>query len=139
MIFSWSIKKIMCDTPTLRPPSKMATITIIRNFKCQKRNLLVKWQTRGASSFLLASILSVLQTFLFFVFRICKGECLINYILFYLTAVREDRMPGGRNSGAVYNLYKVCNLPVYIICLGGNRLSRSKGQFDYCLVIVTHF
>lgn len=23
------------------------------------------------------------------------------------TAVREDRMPGGRNSGAVYNLYKV--------------------------------
>lgn len=22
-------------------------------------------------------------------------------------AVREDRMPGGRNSGAVYNLYKV--------------------------------
>ena len=107
-----------------------------------KRNLLnleVKWKTRGASSFLLASILSVLQTFLFFVFRICKGECLINYILFYLTAVREDRMPGGRNSGAVYNLYKVCNFPVYIICLGGNRLSRSKGQFDYCLVIVTHF
>lgn len=25
-----------------------------------------------------------------------------------LQAVREDRMPGGRNSGAVYNLYKVC-------------------------------
>lgn len=24
-----------------------------------------------------------------------------------ITAVREDRMPGGRNSGAVYNLYKV--------------------------------
>lgn len=24
-----------------------------------------------------------------------------------LAAVREDRMPGGRNSGAVYNLYKV--------------------------------
>ena len=24
-----------------------------------------------------------------------------------LQAVREDRMPGGRNSGAVYNLYKV--------------------------------
>lgn len=26
-----------------------------------------------------------------------------------LQAVREDRMPGGRNSGAVYNLYKVCD------------------------------
>lgn len=26
-----------------------------------------------------------------------------------LQAVREDRMPGGRNSGAVYNLYKVRN------------------------------
>ena len=25
-----------------------------------------------------------------------------------LAAVREDRMPGGRNSGAVYNMYKVC-------------------------------
>lgn len=25
----------------------------------------------------------------------------------YVIAVREDRMPGGRNSGAVYNLYKV--------------------------------
>lgn len=25
----------------------------------------------------------------------------------FSTAVREDRMPGGRNSGAVYNLYKV--------------------------------
>lgn len=28
-------------------------------------------------------------------------------IFLYLAAVREDRMPGGRNSGAVYNLYKV--------------------------------
>ena len=28
----------------------------------------------------------------------------------YLTAVREDRMPGGRNSGAVYNMYKVINV-----------------------------
>ena len=28
--------------------------------------------------------------------------------LFFLpAAVREDRMPGGRNSGAVYNMYKV--------------------------------
>jgi len=26
---------------------------------------------------------------------------------FILSAVREDRMPGGRNSGEVYNLYKV--------------------------------
>ena len=24
-----------------------------------------------------------------------------------IVAVRDDRMPGGRNSGAVYNLYKV--------------------------------
>ena len=27
--------------------------------------------------------------------------------IFSFTAVREDRMPGGRNSGAVYNMYKV--------------------------------
>ena len=26
---------------------------------------------------------------------------------YLFSAVREDRMPGGRNSGAVYNLYKV--------------------------------
>jgi len=32
-----------------------------------------------------------------------KGLC----DFFVLVAVREDRMPGGRNSGAVYNLYKV--------------------------------
>lgn len=32
---------------------------------------------------------------------------LINFYIFFVTAVREDRMPGGRNSGAVYNLYKV--------------------------------
>lgn len=32
-----------------------------------------------------------------------------------LAAVREDRMPGGRNSGAVYNLYKVTSSPSYII------------------------
>lgn len=25
-----------------------------------------------------------------------------------LEAVREDRMPGGRNGSAIYNLYKVC-------------------------------
>jgi len=31
-----------------------------------------------------------------------------------LQAVREDRMPGGRNSGAVYNLYKVCILSAKI-------------------------
>lgn len=28
-------------------------------------------------------------------------------------AVREDRMPGGRNSGAVYNLYKVNKSTTY--------------------------
>lgn len=27
--------------------------------------------------------------------------------MFCAAAVREDRMPGGRNSGAVYNMYKV--------------------------------
>ena len=27
---------------------------------------------------------------------------------FCFAAVRDDRMPGGRNSGAVYSLYKVC-------------------------------
>lgn len=34
----------------------------------------------------------------------------LNIIIFLhciVVAVREDRMPGGRNSGAVYNLYKV--------------------------------
>lgn len=30
-----------------------------------------------------------------------------NHLCTLFTAVREDRMPGGRNSGAVYNLYKV--------------------------------
>ncbi|CAK9292155.1 unnamed protein product [Gordionus sp. m RMFG-2023] len=32
-------------------------------------------------------------------------KCLVQGMV--LAAVREDRMPGGRNSGAVYNLYKV--------------------------------
>lgn len=31
----------------------------------------------------------------------------ISFKKIFFTAVREDRMPGGRNSGAVYNLYKV--------------------------------
>jgi hypothetical protein len=31
----------------------------------------------------------------------------ISLCLRFCPAVREDRMPGGRNSGAVYNLYKV--------------------------------
>lgn len=26
----------------------------------------------------------------------------------YILAVREDRMPGGRNGSAIYSLYKVC-------------------------------
>jgi nuclear receptor subfamily 6 group A len=34
-------------------------------------------------------------------FKKCIGQGMV------LQAVREDRMPGGRNSGAVYNLYKV--------------------------------
>ena len=34
-----------------------------------------------------------------------------------LQAVREDRMPGGRNSGAVYNLYKVSIIAIFIISL----------------------
>lgn len=32
---------------------------------------------------------------------------LIILLCWFFIAVREDRMPGGRNSGAVYNLYKV--------------------------------
>ena len=35
--------------------------------------------------------------------------------LIYVSAVREDRMPGGRNSGAVYNMYKVINLLFLIL------------------------
>ena len=31
------------------------------------------------------------------------------HLSIFITAVREDRMPGGRNSGAVYNMYKVRN------------------------------
>ncbi|CAG7816895.1 unnamed protein product [Allacma fusca] len=43
-----------------------------------------------------------------------------------LQAVREDRMPGGRNSGAVYNLYKV---PVkYRKHKKGNRVAAGKGE-----------
>jgi hypothetical protein len=34
-------------------------------------------------------------------------KLLFNVIIVIFLAVREDRMPGGRNSGAVYNLYKV--------------------------------
>ena len=37
-----------------------------------------------------------------------KNNDLIFVTIFVLTAVREDRMPGGRNSGALYNMYKVC-------------------------------
>ena len=37
-------------------------------------------------------------------FQKCLGQGMV------LAAVREDRMPGGRNSGAVYNLYKVTTL-----------------------------
>ena len=37
-------------------------------------------------------------------FQKCLGQGMV------LAAVREDRMPGGRNSGAVYNLYKVTKL-----------------------------
>jgi nuclear receptor subfamily 6 group A len=36
----------------------------------------------------------------------CETLNKVVYIVFVI-AVREDRMPGGRNSGAVYNLYKV--------------------------------
>lgn len=38
-----------------------------------------------------------------------KKSCLLIFVYFVSLriAVREDRMPGGRNSGAVYNLYKV--------------------------------
>ena len=36
-----------------------------------------------------------------------RKRILEQFISFFISAVREDRMPGGRNSGAVYNLYKV--------------------------------
>lgn len=36
---------------------------------------------------------------------------------FPFLAVREDRMPGGRNSGAVYNLYKVRRWHTAVQCL----------------------
>ncbi len=32
---------------------------------------------------------------------------LLKFLFCNFSAVREDRMPGGRNSGAVYNMYKV--------------------------------
>ncbi|GFY05946.1 hormone receptor 4 [Trichonephila clavipes] len=42
---------------------------------------------------------------------LCQGMVIAAHALlqyfFWKIAVREDRMPGGRNSGAVYNLYKV--------------------------------
>lgn len=38
------------------------------------------------------------------------------------SAVREDRMPGGRNSGAVYNLYKVNAI------YRNNRIGRFKSE-----------
>ena len=41
-----------------------------------------------------------------------KRSPLFNSFLFL--AVREDRMPGGRNSGAVYNMYKVIMLHYYL-------------------------
>lgn len=55
------------------------------------------------------------------VFKITYGETTINNTIlstketwFFSPAVREDRMPGGRNSGAVYNLYKV--IIISLIC-----------------------
>ena len=43
------------------------------------------------------------------------------FIPFYISAVREDRMPGGRNSGAVYNLYKVYFKKIHSISLTTNN------------------
>lgn len=42
-----------------------------------------------------------------------------------LAAVREDRMPGGRNSGAVYNLYKV-------------QVERTSIYFESCIVHIDY-
>ena len=44
-----------------------------------------------------------------------------------LAAVREDRMPGGRNSGAVYNLYKVCT-PFKFIHNNNNQMQNNLIQ-----------
>lgn len=40
-------------------------------------------------------------------FYYCQHLTRCDFCFCFVTAVREDRMPGGRNSGAVYNLYKV--------------------------------
>lgn len=42
--------------------------------------------------------------------QFCRFQKCLNQGM-VLAAVREDRMPGGRNSGAVYNLYKVFYYP----------------------------
>lgn len=58
--------------------------------------------------------------------RICiTNVAFLNLFCFVLfTAVREDRMPGGRNSGAVYNLYKVSGLRVVWGTLWGRGLGK---------------
>ena len=47
---------------------------------------------------------------------------------FTIVAVRDDRMPGGRNSGAVYNLYKVS-----VHCMADVMSGSSWLAFDHCL------
>lgn len=42
-----------------------------------------------------------------FIWLTHKKIYLAKHLSVLVPAVREDRMPGGRNSGAVYNLYKV--------------------------------
>lgn len=49
------------------------------------------------------------------------------------TAVREDRMPGGRNSGAVYNLYKVKTLFEWVLLEFWEILSTSGKFFSVFL------
>lgn len=53
-----------------------------------------------------------------------------------LQAVREDRMPGGRNSGAVYNLYKVGNPYMFAIpymLKDPDRYSNSSSTLFTCI------
>lgn len=53
-----------------------------------------------------------------------------------LQAVREDRMPGGRNSGAVYNLYKV-GIHIFTIRALSGKDTSSKPRID--LLILRQF
>ena len=75
-----------------------------------------------------------------------KRRPLIKFPPFIFSAVREDRMPGGRNSGAVYNMYKVkeirllINLTHMLISVVSDEVSvlgKQKKKSLCALVVVT--